>query len=217
MSVDPAPPPLPARRILIGIAGSIAAALTVPQTIMWLRAGLDVEIRAIMTRQAATLVTPRAIAVASGYPVALDTEGAANDPVVPHIELTRWADLFLVLPATADILGKAAHGIADNLLSTCILAAACPVVFVPSMNGQMWRKPVVQRNVAILEADGYGVIPPVEGVALADGQPTVGAMPDIDSILEWLGRFLHQPAPEQAVTSITASGRNGALVEATVR
>ena len=217
MSVDPAPPPLPARRILIGIAGSIAAALTVPQTIMWLRAGLDVEIRTIMTRQAATLVTPRAIAVASGYPVALDTDGAVNDPVVPHIELTRWADLFLVLPATADILGKAAHGIADNLLSTCILAAACPVVFVPSMNGQMWRKPVVQRNVAILEADGYGVIPPVEGVALADGQPTVGAMPDIDSILEWLGRFLHQPAGEQAVTSITASGRNGALVEATVR
>ena len=213
MSVDPAPPPLPARRILIGIAGSIAAALTVPQTIMWLRAGLDVEIRAIMTRQAATLVTPRAIAVASGYPVALDTEGAANDPVVPHIELTRWADLFLVLPATADILGKAAHGIADNLLSTCILAAACPVVFVPSMNGQMWRKPVVQRNVAILEADGYGVIPPVEGVALADGQPTVGAMPDIDSILEWLGRFLHQPA----ATGITASGRNGALVEAMIR
>ena len=216
MSVDPIPHPLPAGRILIGIAGSIAAALTVPQTIMWLRGGLDAEIRTIMTRQATTLVTPRAIAVASGHPVALDPDGPPNDPLVPHIELTRWADLFLVLPATADILGKAAQGIADTLLSTCILAAACPVVFVPCMNGQMWRKPVVQRNVATLQADGYGVIPPVEGVALADGQPTVGAMPDLDSILDWVGRFLRQSAAEHALTSATLLGRTGTTLEGKV-
>ena len=210
MAIESAPAsPLPARRILIGIAGSIAAALTVPQTIMWLRSGLDVEIRTIMTRQATSLVTPRAVAVASGYPVALDSEGAANDPLVPHIELTRWADLFLVLPATADILGKAAQGIADNLLSTCILAAACPVVFVPCMNGQMWHKPVVQRNVAILRADGYGVIPPVAGVALADGQPTVGAMPDIDSILDWVGHFLRESAADPALTGGSAMTLEG--------
>jgi phosphopantothenoylcysteine synthetase/decarboxylase len=203
MSVDPTASDLPARRILIGIAGSIAAALTVPQTIMWLRGGLQVEVRTIMTRQATTLVTPRAIAVVSGHPVALDSDDVPNDPLVPHIELTRWADLFLVLPATADIMAKAAHGIADNLLSTCILAAACPVVFVPSMNGQMWSKPVVQRNVAILEADGYGVIPPVEGVALADGKPTVGAMPELEDILEWVGRFLRRAAAERALMEPT--------------
>jgi phosphopantothenoylcysteine synthetase/decarboxylase len=71
------------------------------------------------------------------------------------------------------------------------------------MNGQMWSKPVVQRNVAILEADGYGVIPPVEGVALADGKPTVGAMPELEDILEWVGRFLRRAAAERALMEPT--------------
>ena len=189
-------PELPARRILLGVSGSIAA-YTVPQSILWLRHVLGVEIRAIMTRQATTMVAPRAVAVASGHPVALDSDGLPNDPAVPHIELTRWADVMLVLPASANLIGKAANGIADDVLTTCIIAAACPVVFVPSMNEIMWRKPAVQRNVATLQADGHGVIFPVEGVALADGKPTVGAMPDIDDIVRRLAEFLQPPVAEQ--------------------
>lgn len=194
MTVDLASQQLPARHVLIGVAGSIAS-VTVPQSILYLRHELGVDVRAVMTRQATTMVTPRAIAVASGAPVALDDTGEPgdhNDPVVRHMELTRWADLFLVLPASANLLAKAAQGIADDLLTTCIIASACPVVFVPGMNEIMWRKPAVQRNVATLQADGYGVIAPVEGLALSDGRPTVGAMPEIEEIVSWTARFLEE-------------------------
>ncbi|GAB3960493.1 hypothetical protein GCM10027614_82550 [Micromonospora vulcania] len=88
---------------------------------------------------------------------------------VPHLALTAWADLVLVLPATANTLAKAALGIADNLVGTCVLAATAPVVLVPSMNAAMWQRPAVQRNVAQLRADGYGVVPPVPVLALSTG------------------------------------------------
>lgn len=191
MAVDLTSQQLPVRRVLIGVSGSIAS-VTVPQSILWLRHELGLEVRVVMTRQAATMVTPRALAVASGAPVALDDATDFNEPVVRHMELTRWADLMLVLPASANLLAKAAHGIADDLLTTCIVAASCPVVFVPGMNEVMWRKPAVQRNVATLQADGHGVVAPVEGLAVADGRPTVGAMPEIDAILAWVTRFLHE-------------------------
>jgi phosphopantothenoylcysteine synthetase/decarboxylase len=212
-------PELPARRILLGVSGSIAA-YSVPQSILWLRHVLGVEVRAILTRQATTMVAPRAVAVASGHPVALDSDGLPNDPAVPHIELTRWADVMLVLPASANTIGKAANGIADDVLTTCIIAAACPVVFVPSMNEIMWRKPAVQRNVATLQADGHGIIFPVEGIALADGKPTVGAMPDIDDIVARLAEFLQQsaagqqPAAETPANGISFPDLDSILVEA---
>jgi len=207
-------PQLPARRILIGISGSIAA-YTVPQSILWLRHVLGADVRVILTRQAATMVAPRALAVASGGPVTLDDAGSTNDPSVPHIDLTRWADVLLVLPASANLIGKAANGIADDILTTCILAAACPVVFVPNMNEIMWRKPVVQRNVATLQADGHGVILPIEGVALADGRPTVGAMPDIDDIVRRLAEIL-PPATEIPADAISIPNPDATLVEARV-
>jgi phosphopantothenoylcysteine synthetase/decarboxylase len=189
LSCDASPGNTPIHRIVVGIAGSIGA-MDVPQSILWLRHVRGVEVRAIMTHQATSMVTPRALAVTSGQPVALDSEGFSGDPVVPHIDLTRWAELLLVYPATANIIGKAAHGIADDLLSTCILASACPVVFVPNMNEQMWSRPVVQRNVATLRADGYGVVAPSRGLAVADGQRTGCVMPEIEEVLAWAERFV---------------------------
>ncbi len=104
----------PARRVLLGVAGSIAAAAA-PQIAMYLRHIVGLEVRAVLTRQAATMVAPRALAVATGRPVLLDEdETAGADPAVPHLEATRWADLFLILPASANLLVKAAHGIADD-------------------------------------------------------------------------------------------------------
>ena len=205
MAVDATQHQFPARRVLIGVAGSIAS-VTVPQSILWLRHELGIEVRVVMTRQATTMVTPRAIAVAAGTAVALDDTTDFNDPAVKHMDLTRWADLMLVLPASANLLAKAAHGIADDLLTTCIIAASCPVVFVPGMNELMWRKPAVQRNVATLQEDGYGIVMPVEGLAVADGKPTVGAMPEIDAILEWVTTFLQERNAESSLTnSLTAA------------
>jgi phosphopantothenoylcysteine synthetase/decarboxylase len=202
MAVDSTHHQFPARRVLIGVAGSIAS-VTVPQSILWMRHELGIEVRVVMTRQATSMVTPRAIAVASGTAVALDDTDASdhNFASVKHMDLTRWADLMLVLPASANLLAKAAHGIADDLLTTCIIAASCPVVFVPGMNELMWRKPAVQRNVAQLQADGYGIVMPVEGLAVADGRPTVGAMPEIDTILDWVTEFLKERSQENGSTS----------------
>jgi phosphopantothenoylcysteine synthetase/decarboxylase len=201
------------RRIVVGIAGSIGA-IDAPQSILWLRHVYGAEVRAIMTRQATTMVTPRAIAVTSGHPVVVDGEESLSDPAVSHIDLTRWADLFLVLPATANILGKAAQGIADDLLSTCIIASACPVVFVPGMNVQMWRKPAVQRNVATLQADGYGVVPPIKGLAAADGQSTGCVMPEIDVVLAKATHFVQQSAMASALNDAKNGIGSGVLQEA---
>lgn len=193
------------RRILIGVAGSIAA-VAVPPSVMYLRHVVGVEVRAVVTQSAAELVSIRSIAVATGHPVVLDERADANDPGVAHLELTRWADLVLVMPATANVLGKAAAGIADDALTTCILAATSPVVFVPAMNDAMWAKPAVQRNVATLKADGHGVIPPAVGLAAVDGKPGEGAMPDILAVLRWIRCFLNEePAPggEAQVNSLS--------------
>lgn len=112
--------------------------------------------RVIMTRAAETFVVPGAIEALTGNPVY--GEGRHGGLRVPHLNLPDWADLFLVLPATANILGKAAHGIADDLLSSTILGAEPPVFFVPAMNPEMWRRRPVQRNVRMLEDDGHHVI-----------------------------------------------------------
>jgi phosphopantothenoylcysteine synthetase/decarboxylase len=191
--------PFPARRVLVGISGSIAAA-TLPTSVMVMRHMLGLDVRVVLTRQAATFVAPRALAAVSGRPALVDGDYPAWDVAAPHIELTRWADVLLVMPATAGMLARAAHGIADDLVSTCIAAAPCPVVFVPAMNDMMWFKPAVQRNVATLIADGYHVIPPAEGMAAADGQVGMGAMPDMLTVLRetseiLAGRGSHDTAP----------------------
>jgi phosphopantothenoylcysteine synthetase/decarboxylase len=205
----------PIRRVLVGISGSISA-MELPQSILWLRHQRGLEVRAIMTRQATTMVSPRAVAVASGNPVLLDEgDGPHNDPAVAHISLTRWADLFLVVPASGNVLGKAANGIADDVLSTFILAADSPVVFAPSMNQQMWRKPAVQRNVALLRADGHGVVEPIQGRALADGGSSSALMPEIDAVFEWATRFAHEAAAAKQLSGALGAATNGLLVEAT--
>jgi phosphopantothenoylcysteine decarboxylase/phosphopantothenate--cysteine ligase len=123
----------------------------------------------------------------------------------------------LVLPASANVLAKAAHGIADDLLTTCIVASSCPVVFVPGMNEIMWRKPAVQRNVATLEADGYGVVAPVEGLAVADGRPTVGAMPEIEEIVAWTTRFLNERRRDSLLTEHAPFAEQQRLMQEAVR
>lgn len=193
--------PFPARRVLLGVTGSIAAADT-PAIVLALRQMCGIEIRAVMSTAASSFVTPKALAVATGHRVVTEESFRAATPDVDHVELTRWADLVLILPATADVLGKAAHGLAPDALTTCVLAAGCPVVFVPSMNSTMWGKPAVQRNVETLRADGYGVIPPAKGFSIANGTVQEGAMPLLPDILAWIVRW--PGAADLPVTEPTA-------------
>ena len=170
---------LPFERVLVAACGS-STAMGLPQAILAMRRALGLEVRAVLTPSAATFVTPSALAVVTGHP-ALSHE----DSGVPHMELTEWAQLILVMPATANTLAKAAQGMADNLVLTCVLASAGPVVFVPAMNLRMWQKKAVQRNVSQLRDDGYAVVPPAPGIALSSGTATGMSTPPIETVLEY--------------------------------
>jgi phosphopantothenoylcysteine decarboxylase / phosphopantothenate---cysteine ligase len=104
-------------------------------------------------------------------------------PSIEHIELARWADLVAVVPATADILGKAANGLANDLLSTVLLATNAPVLWAPAMNTQMWSHPAVQANVARLLSFGHFMVEPAEGL-LACGEEGTGKLAEIETIAE---------------------------------
>jgi phosphopantothenoylcysteine decarboxylase/phosphopantothenate--cysteine ligase len=100
-----------------------------------------------------------------------------------HIQLTRWADLFVVVPATANILGKAAHGIADDLLSTAIFSSPRPLVFAPATNPAMWASAAVRRNVATLREDGHTVVEPAAAMSITSGDHDLGLAPSPDRLL----------------------------------
>jgi phosphopantothenoylcysteine synthetase/decarboxylase len=194
--------PKPCRQLLVGVAGSIHATQLPTYLLGFAREFAD-EIRVIMTPTAATMV-PGPVLEVHAAEVYMDPWGGRQRCRTPHIELAQWAELFLVLPATANIIGKAANGIADNLLSTAIMAANAPVVFAPAMNATMWANPALQRNVATLRADGHYVIPPVGQVAVATNDPDEGRGPTPESILPHLWHVLMREMRNQVWSSATA-------------
>ena len=146
------------RELLIGVSGGIAAYKTATLVSRLVQAGAGVTVA--MTRSATRLVGPATFEALTGRPVYTHVFGRRAHP---HIELAAAADLLCVAPATANILAKAACGLADDLLSTILLSFGGPVLMAPAMNNLMWAKPAVQRNVAQLRADGVVLIDPEEG------------------------------------------------------
>ncbi len=170
-------------RVVVAVTGSIAALWTA-RFILHLRANNHArEVSVVMSEHATRFVTPLAMRVVSGSPVLTDLFDAGAPLPVGHVQITEGADVLLVMPATANIIGKAAHGIADDAVSSSILAAACPVVFVPNMNQRMWRHPIVRRNVQTLKSAGYHVVPPEMGVEISTLRQREGAMPSFDIII----------------------------------
>jgi len=151
--------------ILIGVSGGIAAFKTAVLVSDLVQSGMSVSV--VMTRAASKFVGPTTFRALTGRPVfshSFAKDSADRElPLGPHIELARQAQLLCIAPTTANLLAKAAHGMADDLLSTLLLSFAGPVLLAPAMNCQMWAKPVVQRNLAQLREDGLQVIDPQEG------------------------------------------------------
>ncbi len=171
-------------RILLGITGGIAAYKAADLARLLTRRGH--QVRCILTEAGARFITPLTLASLTGETVS----GANPDlpewratPVVEHIDLARWADLLCVAPATADILGKTANGLAGDLLSTVLLAARCPILWAPAMNTAMWEHPAVQANVHRLKGFGHGFVEPGEGL-LACGEEGAGKLAEIETIAE---------------------------------
>ncbi len=192
---------LPCRNLLIGITGSVGA-VTMPNYICLLKQYFAEEVHVMMSRAAQKFLSPYAMRLLSGHWVFTDSFQMAEGVKVPHIELTRMADLFLIMPATANIIGKAANGICDDLISTSIIACQAPVIFVPSMNEVMWFSRAVHENVRKLKSFGYYVLKPDDGVEVSDMKLTFGAMPTFQSILAQLKHLMAERGRKSAITRI---------------
>ncbi|MFM8735446.1 MAG: flavoprotein [Pirellulales bacterium] len=152
---------LAGREIVLGVTGGIAAykAAALASMLVQREAGVT----AVMTKNARRFVGAATFAALTGRPVASRSFDPATHPLGGHIELAARAELVVVAPASADVLAKAAHGAADDLLTTLLLCVECPVLMAPAMNAAMWEKPAVRRNVSQLVADGVTIVPPGEG------------------------------------------------------
>jgi len=166
------------RRLVIGVTGGIAAYKTAALVSRLVQAGATVTV--VMTESATRLVGPKTFEALTGRPVRTDMWGPGAHP---HIELAEEAELLCVAPATANLLAKAACGLADDLLSTLLLAFSGPIVLAPAMNSRMWEKPAVRRNVEQLRADGFLLVDPEEGY-LSCGAVGVGRMASPDKIFQ---------------------------------
>jgi phosphopantothenoylcysteine decarboxylase/phosphopantothenate--cysteine ligase len=147
------------------------------------------KVRCILTGAAQHFVTPMAAAVLSEEPAFTELFDLKNETEIGHIRLSREADLIVIAPATANLLAKMAHGMADDLASTVLLAADKPVLAAPAMNWRMWEHPATRRNLAQLKADGVHFIGPNEG-AMACGEHGAGRMAEVDEILAASVRIL---------------------------
>lgn len=183
-----------AKNILIGMTGSIAA-----YKICTLVSSLSKQghhVRVIETRHAAAFVAPLTLAALSHHDVLTDEFNGQNEAMIPHIELARWADVFVVAPADANILAKAACGLADDLLSSCLLACTKPILAAPAMNVHMFENPAVQNNLATLRARGWTIIDPDSGM-LACLDSGKGRLADPKQIEEALFARLKQEERSQ--------------------
>ncbi len=174
------------KKIVIGITGSIAA-FKIPALIRLLvKEGAEVKV--MMTPAAKDFVTPLTLSTLSGHPVIIDPFNPDTGEWNSHVELGRWADLYILAPVSANTLGKMAHGIADNFFLTAYLSAKCPVFFAPAMDLDMYRHPTTKKNVEILQSFGNQLIEPTVG-ELASGLSGAGRMEEPEQILKIVSAF----------------------------
>jgi phosphopantothenoylcysteine decarboxylase/phosphopantothenate--cysteine ligase len=179
--------------VVLGVTGSIAAYKAADLCSKLVQAGHEVTV--VMTRAATKLVGPLTFSALTGRPVAVDPWDKPEGVHVEHVRLADTAEAFVVAPATGNFIGKAACGIADDMLTSTLLAVTCPVLVAPAMNVRMWNHPVVQRNVRTLRELGYEIVEPEAGF-LACGDVGPGRLADPAHILARVEAALAQGAPK---------------------
>jgi len=175
------------RKILLGVTGGIAAYKALELT--RLLALEEAQVRVIMTRSATEFVQPLSFQVLSGQPVCTNLFDLEAESRIGHIEVATEAEVAVIAPATANIIGKIAHGIADDYLTTALLACTAPKIICPAMNVNMYESQVVQENLAKLESRGFHQVGPETG-DLACGVQGLGRLAPVDEILESIRRML---------------------------
>ncbi|MBE7559610.1 bifunctional phosphopantothenoylcysteine decarboxylase/phosphopantothenate--cysteine ligase CoaBC [bacterium] len=174
-------------KILLGVTGGIAAYKSAALTSQLRREGAVVQV--VMTEHATKFVTPLTFLSLSRRPVRVGMFEPREEADIEHIALADWPDLVVVAPCTANLMGKITAGIADDLLSTILLATTAPVLLAPAMNVHMWEHPATQRNLATLVEWGYHTVGPEEG-DLACGYTGKGRMSEPEEILARIRQLL---------------------------
>jgi len=184
------------KRILLGICGGIAAYKSAELVRLLRKQGC--EVRVVMTSSATKFVSALTFQALSGHAVASQLLNVEEENAMGHINLARWADIMIIAPATANIIAKLSHGLADDLLSTLYLAATCPVYIAPAMNQAMWSKAVTQENILRLRNHGVQFIGPEQG-SQACGETGLGRMTEAKDIC---AELLQQSSPSDRLKNI---------------
>lgn len=191
------------KTIILGVTGSIAAYKAAKLASLLKKQQADVHV--IMTKNAGEFITPVTFETLTGNKCLMDTFDRNFQFEVEHVELAKRADLVLVAPATANVIAKLAHGLADDMLTTTILACTCPKYIAPAMNTRMYENPVTQDNIKLLERYGWHVLEPAVG-RLACGDTGAGKFPDESWILQWVQRELAMEKDMEGMKVLVTAG-----------
>lgn len=192
---------LQGKHVVLGVTGSIAAYKIASLASMLKKQNADITV--IMTQNATQFITPVTFETLTGNKCLVDTFDRNFNHSVEHVALAKLADVVMVAPASADIIAKAAHGIADDMLTTTLLACECPKIFAPAMNTRMYHNAIVQDNIRTLKSYGMEVVTPKTGY-LACGDTGEGKMPEPELLMEFILKALSPKDMEGIKVLVTA-------------
>ena len=193
--------------VVVGVTGSIAAYKSAQLVSDLVKEGCEVHV--IMTKNALNFINPITFETLTGRKCLVDTFDRNFEYSVTHVSLSQKADVFMIAPASANIIGKIANGIADDMLSTMVMAAKCPVLIAPAMNKYMFMNSIVQENIEKLKRHGYKIISPAVG-RLACNDTGIGKLPDVDILIE---HIKHEIANEKDYKGLKVLVTAGATQE----
>ena len=191
------------KHIIVAVSAGIAAYKAIEVVSRLHKKGAEVKV--VMTQNATHIASPLTFGEISGHPVALDMFEQVHQWDVEHIALATWADAYVVVPATANVIGKIYAGIADDMLTTTIMATTAPKYLCPAMNTEMYNNPITQRNLEGLRSLGYHIMEPAEGW-LACGITGVGRLPEPEAIVEWLESKMCSTNELEGTTILVTAG-----------
>lgn len=191
------------KHIIVAVSAGIAAYKAIEVVSRLRKKGAEVKV--VMTQNATHIASPLTFGEISGHPVALDMFEQVHQWDVEHIALATWADAYVVVPATANVIGKIYAGIADDMLTTTIMATTAPKYLCPAMNTEMYNNPITQRNLEGLRSLGYYIMDPAEGW-LACGITGVGRLPEPEAIVDWLEAKMCSTNELEGTTILVTAG-----------